>query len=103
MRRQEIISKTGVSQTTFTTYLRLGIILSVSQDGDTKERDYDSGSVERIKGARQLTSLGFRLEDIKKLLDKHDGKEVLSRMDSLSLGDFQHWVNEEVPGSRNKL
>jgi DNA-binding transcriptional MerR regulator len=94
MRRREIIDKTGIAETTFTTYLRARIIrvLSSSEGG----RDYDPISIPRIDITKQLTRLGFNLEQVLTLLNKNKPKEIQDRLGTMPVIQFEKWLNEQL-------
>lgn len=94
MRRREIINRTGIAQTTFTSYFREGIIIILSEN--EMGRDYDPDSVERVKIAKQLTRLGFKLVNVRTLLDRVGHEQVLARITSQSVGEFETWANDQI-------
>ena len=93
MRRREILNQTGIGQTTFTTYFRAGIVLVLSEN--EVGRDYHPDSVPRIELARQLTRMGFKVDNVRILLERAGLEEVRLRLNALPAGDFQQWANEQ--------
>ena len=94
MRRREIINQTGIGQTTFATYFRAGIIQVLSEN--EVGRDYHPDSVPRVELTRQLTGLGFKVDNVRILLERAGLEEVRSRLNALPAGDFQRWADEQL-------
>ena len=94
MRRREILNQTGIGQTTFATYFRAGIIQVLSEN--EVGREYHPDSVPRVELTRQLTRLGFKVDNVRILLERAGLEEVRSMLNSVPAGDFQRWANEQL-------
>lgn len=93
MQRREILIGAGLPATTFTSYVRSGIIRKVnSGDSSQGPQQYADDSIDRAKLAKRLTQMGFQHGQIVNALDKYGCDEVDQRMASMPVDTFRQWL-----------
>ena len=94
MRARDIVHKAMISKATLKNYQREGIVQVESVDPVTREREFAEDSAERAALARRLTRLGFRVAQIKDLLDNFSIEDVEDKVVTLSAEELKSWVEE---------
>lgn len=84
---KQLSKAAGVPTTTIRFYERIGLFLSASRSS-SNYRLYNDESLERLKFIRAAQSIGFTLDDIRKLLGEHG--------EIPCCGDVQHLIEDRL-------
>jgi MerR family transcriptional regulator, copper efflux regulator len=81
----ELSKQTGLSKDTIRFYEKLGLIAAISNDVSTKSyKKYSLETIDRLSTIVQGKGLGFKLSEIKQLLDEWGGGEI-SKQDLIEI------------------
>lgn len=90
MRTGELAKRAGVSVRTIENYLTHSILSTPEVTEQNTYREFTGDAVEIVKITSELTSFGFKLNEISPLLQKVPREEIDSRL--APLREFRKWV-----------